>query len=68
MAYITTSPARTGLFFRTLSRIDALLGASSHRLAYNRTHRELSRLTDRELKDIGLHRCDIENVCANISA
>jgi len=30
MAYITTSPARTGLFFRTLSRIDALLGASSH--------------------------------------
>lgn len=29
---------------------------------YNRTVNELSRLSDRELSDIGIHRCDIQRV------
>lgn len=30
--------------------------------AYKRTLNELSRLTDRELHDIGVHRCDIHRI------
>jgi uncharacterized protein YjiS (DUF1127 family) len=30
--------------------------------AYNRTHRELSRLSDRELLDLGISRADIRSV------
>ena len=64
MAYITTSPAGSGLWFRIYSVLDTLLGGALQARAYNRTYRELSRLTDRELDDIGLRRIDIESVCA----
>lgn len=29
---------------------------------YCRTVKELSRLSDRELRDIGIHRCDIQRI------
>ena len=33
---------------------------------YRRTFRELSNLTNRELADIGIARCDIPNVASNL--
>jgi len=33
---------------------------------YRRTYRELSNLNNRELADIGIARCDIQNVAANL--
>ena len=33
---------------------------------YRRTFRELSNLTNRELADIGIARCDISNVANNL--
>lgn len=64
MAYITTSPAGTGLWYRIYAMLDTLMGGALQARAYNRTYRELSRLTDRELDDIGLRRIDIESACA----
>lgn len=68
MAYITVSPSGFGLFERTRSVLGKLLGAGGQRAAYNRTHKELSRLTDRELADIGLQRWQIADICSNFLA
>ena len=34
-------------------------------LAYNKAAQELSKLTDRELADLGIYRCEIHNVVAD---
>lgn len=34
-------------------------------IAYNKAFEELHRLTDRELADLGIYRCEIHNVIAN---
>ena len=34
-------------------------------LAYNTAHEELNKLTDRELADLGIYRCEIPYVVAN---
>lgn len=34
-------------------------------LAYNKASTELHKLTDRELADLGIYRCEIHNVVAN---
>ncbi|WP_127115624.1 DUF1127 domain-containing protein [Shimia sediminis] len=68
MAYITTTPAGTGLLYRIYSILDTLLGGALKSSAYKRTYRELSRLSDRELDDIGLRRIDIESACAACTA
>ena len=34
-------------------------------LAYNDAHKELNKLTDRELADLGIYRCEIPYVVAN---
>ena len=33
--------------------------------AYNSAYSELNKLTDRELADLGIYRCEIHNVVAN---
>ena len=33
--------------------------------AYNTAYTELNKLSDRELRDLGIYRCDIHNVVAN---
>lgn len=32
------------------------------RKVYNHTYKQLSNLSDRDLRDIGIHRCDIERI------
>lgn len=44
--------------------ITAFAEAIERRVVAKRTYEELSRLTDRELEDIGLTRWDINNVAA----
>ncbi|MEO9822259.1 MAG: DUF1127 domain-containing protein [Paracoccaceae bacterium] len=39
-----------------------LKDARARRVAYNRTYGELAGLTDRELADIGMSRCEIDRV------
>jgi uncharacterized protein YjiS (DUF1127 family) len=34
-------------------------------IAYNKAFEELHRLTDRELADLGIYRCEIHNVITN---
>jgi len=35
---------------------------------YNRTVRELSYLTDRDLADLGINRCDIPNIAHRVTS
>lgn len=67
MAYISTSPAPSGLAARTRTLLKNLLGAASEYSSYRRTYKGLASLSDRELTDIGLRRCDIERVCADLA-
>ncbi|MBE1285961.1 MAG: DUF1127 domain-containing protein [Rhodobacteraceae bacterium] len=55
-----TSPVAT---LRTL--MGNLKAGLLRRAAYQRTYTELSRLTNRELTDIGVSRCDIRDVSRN---
>ena len=53
MAY-TTTHAPLGIFDRLRAFAETLRETAAQRSAYRRTYRELSRLTNRELADIGL--------------
>ncbi len=66
MAY-TTTHAPLGIFDRLRAFAETLRENAAQRSAYRRTYRELSRLTNRELADIGLRRCDLETTCAQVS-
>lgn len=62
-AFETMTPATGGVFGGRLS--DAMRGIVAAVVAWNdarETHKALSKLTDRELEDIGLCRADIENI------
>jgi uncharacterized protein YjiS (DUF1127 family) len=63
MAHMTTTPfAQAGLFTRMKARFDDMRQAWRNYAEYRQTFDELSRLSDRELADVGLMRCDIEEV------
>lgn len=47
-----------------LTFLQSFAGALQARTAYHRTLQDLSRLTDRELQDIGLSRSEIHEVAA----
>ncbi|WP_299356388.1 DUF1127 domain-containing protein [uncultured Shimia sp.] len=64
MAHATVNLAHFGFFDVIRNTFADLRAAAAERSAYQRTYNELSRLTDRELSDIGLRRCDIAEVCA----
>ncbi|MGX9353034.1 DUF1127 domain-containing protein [Shimia sp. W99] len=67
MAYASTSRASSGILETIRSAIVSLFSGFAQRSVYNRTYNELSRLTDRELEDIGLHRCDIKATCTAVA-
>ena len=65
MAYASTTPtARTGeTLGQMINRWAAEFGAwTERRKVYRTTFSELSRLTDRDLRDLGLIRADIRRV------
>ncbi|CUK04600.1 DUF1127 domain-containing protein [Shimia thalassica] len=64
MTTATTTFSGFGFFDRVNAFFANIRKTASARVAYNRTYKELSRLTNRELADIGLRRCDIEQACA----
>lgn len=64
MANTTVNHVEFGFADMVRSFFADLRTAAFERAAYHRTYSELSRLTDRELADIGLRRCDIEEICA----
>ncbi|PSL18540.1 DUF1127 domain-containing protein [Shimia abyssi] len=64
MAYATTTTTSFNVFDRVRATISNLRSAAQERTEYTRTYKELSRLTNRELADIGLRRCDIELACS----
>lgn len=56
------APASMSLFARLGAALHGLVSGWSRQSDYRRTYRELSRLTNRELADIGVRRCDIEDI------
>jgi uncharacterized protein YjiS (DUF1127 family) len=62
--------ARRGLFYEWLvvaaarikSMLSPILCFIQNRKEYERTVQELSRLSDRELADVGITRCDIDRI------
>ena len=66
MAY-TTTHAPYGVVERLRAFVETLRENAAQRAAYRRTYRELSRLTNRELADIGLRRCDLETTWAQVA-
>ncbi|EBA16019.1 hypothetical protein RSK20926_05387 [Roseobacter sp. SK209-2-6] len=62
MAFVQNTAAEFTLFAR-LRAFAAQVGVNWARSReYKRTYAELSRLTNRELADIGLRRCDIAEI------
>ena len=51
-----------GLSTRLVALVARLKDAYVLRAEYSRTYRELQNLTDRELNDIGVRRCDIKDI------
>ncbi|WP_170328766.1 DUF1127 domain-containing protein [Ruegeria arenilitoris] len=63
MAYTaTTTHGGTNLFARIAEFAAKVKEAYTLRAEYNRTYSELQGLTDRELNDIGVRRCDIKDI------
>jgi uncharacterized protein YjiS (DUF1127 family) len=65
MAYLNnTRAAEYGLRARLSGWLESLAARHTQYRLYRQTHAELSRLTDRELADLGLHRTQISSVAA----
>ncbi|KUJ76706.1 DUF1127 domain-containing protein [Ruegeria profundi] len=63
MAYTATSSGRGFSVAASLSKFVAQVRKSfALRAEYSRTYSELQGLTDRELNDIGVRRCDIKDI------
>ena len=61
-AFDTTPIQRTGLLAKAFSFISRMNTARQEYVDYETTLRQLERLSDRELSDIGLGRADIRDV------
>lgn len=59
---LTNTQGGAGILPRLSRVLSDLRGAWIKRNEFNRTYGELSRLSDRELADIGLRRCDLGDV------
>lgn len=64
MAYTTVRHAEFGFAEQLVNLFGDLRDSLAQRYAYNRTYKALSRLTDRELFDIGLRRSEIAEAAA----
>ncbi|MEW2915466.1 DUF1127 domain-containing protein [Ruegeria sp. ANG10] len=62
MAYTATTTHGITLFARIADFAAKVKEAYILRAEYNRTYSELQGLTDRELNDIGVRRCDIKDI------
>ncbi|MCA3509565.1 MAG: DUF1127 domain-containing protein [Rhodobacter sp.] len=63
MTYVNLTRAASGSFQNRLAAVTKYVRAALvRRRVYNRTVRELSALTDRELTDLGIHRADIPQI------
>ena len=63
MAYATVTADRArSLVARVLSVLKSTRATWARNTAYKRTFNELDRLSNRELADIGIRRCDIEDI------
>jgi uncharacterized protein YjiS (DUF1127 family) len=63
MAYSNTTSAPTfSLLARIGSGFDAMVNSYKKYRLYRETHDGLSALTNRELADLGVHRCDITRI------
>lgn len=51
-----------GLSARLATFVSRVKAAYALRVEYNRTYAELQSLSDRELNDIGVRRCDIRDI------
>ncbi|WP_037311715.1 DUF1127 domain-containing protein [Ruegeria halocynthiae] len=66
MAYTaTTTHGGVNLIARISQFVANVKEAYSMRAEYNRTYAELQGLSDRELNDIGVRRCDIRDIAHN---
>ncbi len=61
---ITTTHSGFGLLQRIQAYIEDFKAARKEHQDYRKTVNELSALSNRDLADIGLRRCDIEDVAA----
>ncbi|KUJ85205.1 hypothetical protein AVO45_17005 [Ruegeria marisrubri] len=63
MADIVNIPnAGLNLWGRIRNLVDGIKQARARAVEYNRTYSELQSLSDRELNDIGIRRCDIQDI------
>ncbi|MCE8510061.1 DUF1127 domain-containing protein [Ruegeria pomeroyi] len=63
MAYATVTADRApSVVARVLSALKSTRATWARNAAYKRTFNELDRLSNRELADIGIRRCDIEDI------
>ncbi len=61
MAHAITA-SHTGFGTRFWAFVDQIRQARAKAAEYNRTYTELQSLTNRELDDIGVRRCDISDI------
>ena len=66
MAYLNTTFAPS-FFDRTRSILAALKARRAQNKMYRKTMRELGVLSDRELADLGLSRCDLHHIARETS-
>lgn len=62
MAYVNSRSASVGISDRFSSIVKTVKDAVARRQLFNRTVRELSALSDRDLTDLGLNRASIGEV------
>lgn len=62
MAYVQNTTVEFGLVARLRAFVAQAATNWAQSREYKRTYEQLSRLTNRELADIGLRRCDIADI------
>ena len=62
MTAITHNTNQVNLFALLANKIKSSIGIEIWSLEQHRTYKQLTQLTDRELDDIGIARCDIRDI------